>query len=188
VSALPSNARVAWLFGLPGAGKSTLAQLLAGRWRAMGRQVKLLDGDELRRGLCRDLGYTADARTENIRRAAEAARLFLDEGIWVVAAFITPTGAMRALARDVVGVARADFVFVRCPVDVCAARDPKGHYGAANRGERPMFTGVSDPFEEPQAGSCHCVDTSLAGVPQCVDAIASHLAARHPSQRGDISH
>lgn len=172
----PCEARVAWLFGLPAAGKSTLARALAERWRGMGRHVKLLDGDELRRSLCRDLGFTAEDRRENIRRAAEVARLFADEDVWVVAAFITPAAALRELAREIVGPHRLDFVFVRCPPDVCAARDPKGHYAAAARGEIPMFTGADGAFEQPPEDGCWSVDTSRDSVEGCVSAMAAALA------------
>jgi adenylylsulfate kinase len=160
------------LFGLPGAGKSTLAAALAEGWRARGQRVKLLDGDELRLGLCRDLGYTEADRHENIRRAAETAKLFLNEGIWVIAAFITPRQALRQLARQIIGPERLALVFVRCPVATCQARDPKGHYAEAARGGRPLFTGIGASFEEPTGLDSLCVDTSLLSLQACLAAIA----------------
>jgi adenylylsulfate kinase len=170
--------QAAWLFGLPGAGKSTLARGLAQYWRSCGRPVKLLDGDDLRRGMCRDLGFTEADRKENIRRVSEAARLFLEQGVWVVAAFITPSAELRALARDIIGTERCHLVFVHCPLAVCEGRDPKGHYGEARRGTRPLFTGVGASFEAPPEGDCIRVDTSIASVKDCVKYIAHTVPPR----------
>lgn len=141
------NAHVFWLFGLSGAGKSTLAQTLANDLRQAGRGVLELDGDRLRSGLCRGLGFSPEDRAENLRRAAEVARLGVDSGLCVVAAFITPLSENRALVRSIVGRDALSFVFVDAPVEVCRQRDVKQLYAAAARGDVQKFTGVSASFE-----------------------------------------
>jgi adenylylsulfate kinase len=170
--------RVLWLFGLPGAGKTTLSRALAARWREAGRAVIVLDGDDLRRRLCSDLGFSEADRRENIRRAAEVARLFADAGFWVLAGFITPAAEMRGLAREIIGADRFTAVHVHCPVEVCARRDPKGHYREAGAGVRRDFTGVSAMFEPPAAGDCLTVDTSLLDAGACVSAIESEISSQ----------
>jgi len=146
---------VFWLFGLSGAGKSTLAQHLAAELRAAGRPVLELDGDRLRAGLCRGLGFAEGDRTENLRRAAEVARLGVDSGLCVVAAFITPLAANRATVAEIVGPDALSFVFVDAPLDVCRQRDVKQLYAAAARGEVQKFTGVSARFEAADDAALH---------------------------------
>jgi adenylylsulfate kinase len=165
-----------WLFGLPCSGKSTLATALAARQRAGQIPVKLMDGDMLRGGLCRDLGYDTAARTENLRRAAEVSRLFLDEGTMVVAAFITPLQQHRALVRNILFPQPFLFVHDRCPVDVCARRDVKGQYARARRGEIRGFTGLDGEFEPPLSSECAAVDTDGHSVEACLSAILELLA------------
>lgn len=138
---------VFWLFGLSGAGKSTLAHALANDLRQGGRSVLELDGDRLRSGLCRGLGFSTEERAENLRRAAEVAKLGLDSGLCVVAAFITPLNENRALVASIVGRDALSFVFVDAPLDVCRQRDVKHLYAAAARGDVQKFTGVSAAFE-----------------------------------------
>lgn len=140
---------VFWFFGLSGAGKTTLATALAWKLRAEGRTVLLLDGDELRAGLCRDLGYSDDARAENIRRAAELAELAKLQGQVVIAAFITPRESLRRLVRSIISVDRLDMIWVDAPLEVCRRRDPKGLYRQSAAGMVPFFTGVDSAFEEP---------------------------------------
>ncbi|MDW8156579.1 MAG: adenylyl-sulfate kinase [Armatimonadota bacterium] len=139
-----------WLTGLPGAGKSTLAELVAERLREVGRPVEVLDGDAVRQHFSRGLGFSREDRVENVRRVAYVAGLLVRHGIVVLAALISPYRDARAQARELVG---PDFleVYVRCPLDVLVARDPKGLYARALRGEIPNFTGVSDPYEEPES-------------------------------------
>jgi len=143
------RAHVIWLYGLSGSGKSTLAAGLARRLRAAGIAAVRLDGDVVRAGLNRDLGFSAADRAENIRRVAEVARLFVQAGVVVVAAFITPTRALRQLARGIIGAADFTAVYVEASWATCQRRDPKGLYARAGRGEVRQFTGKDAPFEPP---------------------------------------
>jgi adenylylsulfate kinase len=147
--------RVFWFFGLSGSGKTTLTTGLAQALRDQGHPVLLLDGDELRAGLCRDLGFSDEARTENIRRAAEVARLAITQGQVVLAAFITPREDLRRLAREIVGPARFDLVWVDAPLAICRQRDPKGLYRKSDAGSVPLLTGVHSAFEAPSAPDLH---------------------------------
>ena len=144
---------IVWMMGRPAAGKTTLANAVARALIGQRQQVVVLDGDDFRRGVGADLGYTAKDRHENLRRAAETACLLANQGLFVMAAFITPTAADRALILDTLSRRAPDTrlfqVFVDAPVAVCEARDPKGHYARARRGDIAEFTGVSAPFEPP---------------------------------------
>jgi adenylylsulfate kinase len=159
-----------WLTGLSGAGKSTLAQALKQALQAKSLQTVLLDGDTLRAGLCRDLGFDETQRRENIRRAAEVARLLNDNGMIVVAALITPLAADRALARQIVGPHPFFEVHVATPLAVCEARDPKGLYQRARAGQLPSFTGVSAPYEAPLQPQLR-IDTSSCSLDEAVSAL-----------------
>ena len=148
---LPSAAsHVFWLFGLPSAGKSTLANSLVDRLRQQGRGVLALDGDVLRAGLCHGLGFSDSDRTENLRRAAEVARLGADSGLCVVASFITPLNAHRRLIREIVGRDRLSLIFADAPLEVCRQRDVKGLYTRAQTGQLPQMTGGGSTFEQPE--------------------------------------
>lgn len=140
-----------WLTGLSGAGKSTLAYALEQALVAQERLCVVLDGDNLRHGINRDLGFSAADRDENIRRTAEVARLMNDAGLIVLAALISPCGAHRALARDIIGAQHFLEVHVSTDLATCALRDCKGLYAKAARGEVREFTGVSAPYEPPAA-------------------------------------
>jgi bifunctional enzyme CysN/CysC len=140
---------VVWLTGLSGSGKSTIAQILERRLFDAGAQVTRLDGDNVRHGLCRDLGFSDTDRTENIRRVGEVARLFHDAGCLVLCTFISPFRADRDRARSLLPPGRFVEVYVRCDLEECRRRDPKGLYRRAEAGEIPEFTGVSSPYEEP---------------------------------------
>ena len=142
---------VLWFTGLPASGKSTIANLVERRLAALGRHTMLLDGDNVRHGLNRDLGFSEADRVENIRRVAEVARLLADAGLIVLCAFISPYRDDRALARRIVGAARYVEVFVDTPVAECRRRDPKGHYAKAAAGLISNFTGVDAPYEPPSA-------------------------------------
>jgi bifunctional enzyme CysN/CysC len=140
---------VLWFTGLPGSGKSTLALALEQRLFELGAQVYLLDGDNIRRGLNSDLGFSPDDRHENIRRIGEAAALFADAGLIVITAFISPYRRDRDVART---AAKSAFyeIHIKAPVEVCERRDPKGHYALARAGKLAEFTGVSAPYEAPE--------------------------------------
>ena len=148
---LRQHARAVWLFGLSGSGKSTLAIGLERRLYAEGFITHLLDGDNLRAGLNRDLGFSAADRAENIRRVAEVAKLFIQAGIIPIVAFITPMRTLRELARTVLGPDDLIEVYVEASIETCARRDPKGLYARANAGRIQNFTGNTAPFEPPHA-------------------------------------
>jgi len=141
--------RVVWFTGLSGSGKSTIANELERRLYLMGRHVYLLDGDNLRHGLCSDLGFSAEDRSENIRRAAEVAKLFADAGFICLAAFISPLRSDRDRVRQLLPAGHFFETYVSTPIEVCRQRDPKGLYARADRGELKDFTGVSAPYEPP---------------------------------------
>jgi adenylyl-sulfate kinase len=140
---------IAWMTGLSGAGKSTIADAVDRALTEAGRSTMVLDGDNLRQGLNRDLGFTAADRIENIRRAAEAARLMAEAGLVVIVSLISPFRAERADARAIVGDIPFLEVFIDTPLSVCEARDPKGLYDQARAGKIPNFTGISAPYEAP---------------------------------------
>lgn len=172
--------RVVWLTGLSGAGKSTLANALEATLHAAGKRTYLLDGDHLRHGLNRDLGFSEADRDENIRRVAEVARLFVDAGLIVIAAFISPLRRQRDAARAV--FAPGDFleVFVDAPLAVTEARDPKGLYRKARNGQLPHFTGIDAPYEPPLTPEL-VLPTHELSVTQCVDQLVT-LIDRHSPQ------
>jgi bifunctional enzyme CysN/CysC len=142
---------VIWLTGLSGAGKSTIANLVEKRLHAMGRHTYILDGDNVRHGLAKDLGFNDQDRVENIRRLAEVAKLMVDAGLIVLTAFISPFRAERRMARDLLGADEFVEVFVDTPLDIAEQRDPKGLYQKARRGEIKNFTGIDSPYEAPEA-------------------------------------
>nr|WP_318284134.1 MULTISPECIES: adenylyl-sulfate kinase [unclassified Methylobacterium] len=142
---------IAWLTGLSGAGKTTIADAVDRALTEAGRCSMVLDGDNLRQGLNRDLGFTTEDRVENIRRAAEAARLMADAGLVMIVSLISPFRAERAEARAVAGDIPFLEVFIDTPLAVCEARDPKGLYDRARAGKIPNFTGISAPYEVPEA-------------------------------------
>ena len=164
---------VIWLTGLSGAGKSTIANLVEKKLLAMGRHSYLLDGDNLRHGLNRDLGFTDADRVENVRRVAEVARLMVDAGLIVITAFISPFRAERALARGLVAEGEFVEVHVDTPLDVAEARDVKGLYKKARRGELKNFTGIDSPYEPPEAPELRVNTTATSP-----DAAADQVIAR----------
>ncbi len=141
---------IVWFTGLSGSGKSTVANLVEKKLAAEGRHAYILDGDNVRHGLNKDLGFTEEARVENIRRVAEVARLMADAGLIVLVSFISPFRNERRLAREIAGDVQFAEVFVDTPLAVCEARDPKGLYARARRGEIKNFTGIDSPFEAPE--------------------------------------
>jgi bifunctional enzyme CysN/CysC len=142
---------VLWFTGLSGSGKSTIANLVEGALFAEGRHTYLLDGDNVRHGLNHDLGFTDVDRVENIRRVAEAAKLFVDAGLIVLVSFISPFRSERRMARELLGPGEFIEVFVDTPIDVCMERDPKGLYRKARDGEIKNFTGIDSPYEAPES-------------------------------------
>jgi len=140
---------VLWFTGLSGAGKSTIADIVEKRLVDMGRHTYLLDGDNLRHGLNKDLGFTAEARVENVRRVVEVARLFVDAGLIVMASLISPFRAERDMARSLLGEGEFIEIHVATSLEICEQRDPKGLYRRARAGEIPNFTGIGSPYEPP---------------------------------------
>lgn len=146
---LRQRARVVWLYGLSGSGKTTLGTALERRLLADRFTVHLLDGDNLRSGLNKSLGFSDADRAENIRRASEVARLFVDAGMIVICAFITPRQALRDLARDIIGADNFLAAYLSASFETCAKRDPKGLYARARQGAIAQFTGRDSVFEPP---------------------------------------
>ena len=165
-----SAGRCVWLTGLPGAGKTTLASALEQRLRQLGRPTCVLDGDSLRAGLCRDLGFSDADRIENIRRVAEVARLMVDAGLTVLVALVSPFSAQRRLARELLSDGEFTEVFVDTPLEACERRDPKGMYARARRGELRDFTGVDSRYERPEHPDVR-VDTSVMSVAESVEQV-----------------
>jgi adenylyl-sulfate kinase len=159
-----------WLTGLPGSGKSTIANALEQRMHAAGRHTMLIDGDQLRGGLNRDLGFSDADRAESVRRAAEVARLMVEAGLVVVVALISPFRADRAAARARFAAGAFMEVFVDAPLAVCEHRDPKGLYRRARSGQLSAFTGIDSPYEVPLAPDLRLA-TAEQGVDACVDAV-----------------
>ncbi|WP_206830201.1 adenylyl-sulfate kinase [Alicyclobacillus fructus] len=168
---------VVWLTGLSGSGKSTIAGALELALHERGVHTYLLDGDNLRHGLNRDLGFSTRDRAENIRRTAEVAKLFVDAGLIAICGLISPYRREREAARSLFEPGEFIEVFVDCPVQVCKARDPKGLYRRALAGEIQHFTGVDDPYEPPLHPDV-VVKTDRMSVKECVEAILHHLQAK----------
>jgi bifunctional enzyme CysN/CysC len=167
---------VVWFTGLSGSGKSTIANLMETRLHAMGRHTYLLDGDNVRHGLNRDLGFTPEDRVENIRRIAEVARLMVDAGLIVLTAFISPYRAERDMARALFAEGEFLEVFVDTPLAVAEARDPKGLYAKARRGELKNFTGLDAPYEVPMNPELR-IDAADGTLAQSVEQVLALLAA-----------
>jgi adenylylsulfate kinase len=165
---------VVWLTGLSGAGKSTLAHCVEERLVAEGCRAYVLDGDNVRHGLCRDLGFTPEDRCENIRRIGEMGKLMTDAGLIVISAFISPFRSDRDGVRKLLG--EGDFIEVYCdaPLDVCEGRDVKGLYQKARSGELSEFTGISSPYEAPLNPEV-VVHTGRDGLDVCADKVLNYL-------------
>jgi len=165
---LNQRSMLVWFTGLSGSGKSTLAVQLEAQLHAMGFKTYLLDGDNIRSGLNKDLGFTDEDRNENIRRIGEVSKLLLDAGIIVLSAFISPFKADREQVKNIVGNENYIEVFVDAPLEVCEQRDVKGLYKKARAGEVKNFTGIDSPYEAPVAADIHIptykqsIDESIA--------------------------
>ncbi len=172
---------VVWLTGLSGAGKTTIATELARKLFLERRHTYLLDGDLRRRGLCRDLNFSAESRRENIRRAGEVATLFADAGYIVIAAFISPFRADRDQVRAILPAGRFIEVFVDAPLEVCESRDVKGLYAKARANQLKEFTDISSPFE-PALQPEIALPTSLISAAESVVRIIDHLHRHDTTQ------
>jgi len=168
------RACVLWFTGLSGAGKSTIANLVEKRLFGLGRHTYLLDGDNVRHGLCRDLGFSDADRVENIRRVAEVARLMTDAGLIVLVSFISPFRAERALARSLLGPGEFFEIFVDTPLADAERRDPKGLYRRARAGQIRNFTGIDSPYEPPENPEIH-LDTRTLSAEQAAETIIQNL-------------
>ncbi|GGD67109.1 adenylyl-sulfate kinase [Lacimicrobium alkaliphilum] len=146
---------VIWLTGLSGSGKSTIANVLEQKLTASGKHTYLLDGDNVRHGLCGDLGFADKDRVENIRRISEVARLFVDAGLIVITAFISPFKTDRKFCRNMLEPGEFIEVFVDTPLEVCEQRDPKGLYQKARQGDIKHFTGIDSAYETPESPEVH---------------------------------
>lgn len=173
-----------WLTGLSGAGKSTLATALEARLMAAGHASAVLDGDNIRHGLCRDLGFSDVDRSENIRRVAEISRLMNDAGLIVITAFISPFIVDRRMAAQIIGEERFREVHVAASLDVCEQRDPKGFYHRARCGEIQEFTGISSPYEAPPAPTL-MLDSGKLTVEECTERLFACISAYLETPKAD---
>ncbi|EGW53844.1 adenylyl-sulfate kinase [Candidatus Endoriftia persephonae] len=171
------KAKLLWFTGLSGSGKSTLAHALEEELHQRGCHTYVFDGDNVRHGLCRDLGFSIEDRTENIRRIGEMAKLFVDAGVIALTAFISPIREDRERARGL--FPHGDFieVYVKCSLEKCESRDVKGLYQKARAGEIPEFTGISSPYEAPVKPEI-TVDTEIDTLEDCIAQILSVLEER----------
>jgi adenylylsulfate kinase len=168
---------ILWFTGLSGAGKSSLAHAVEERLHQMGGRTYVLDGDNVRHGLCGDLGFSVEDRKENIRRIGETAKLFLEAGVIALTAFISPFRSERELARKLVPHGEFMEIYCHCPLEVCEDRDVKGLYRRARAGEITDFTGISSPYEEPTNPEL-VVDTGTRPIEEGVDAVIGLLCQR----------
>ena len=167
---------VLWFTGLSGSGKSTIANIVEQKLHRAGRPTYSLDGDNVRHGLCRDLGFTAEDRVENIRRVGEVAKLFVDAGMIVLCSFISPFQAERRMVRDLLGPGEFVEVFVDTPIEACIARDPKGLYARAQAGQIKNFTGIDSPYEAPEHPELH-ITTAGRTPEECAEDVLDRLRA-----------
>ena len=169
---------VLWFTGLSGSGKSTIANTLEKRLHALGRHTYMLDGDNVRHGLSKDLGFTDADRVENIRRVAEAAKLFVDAGLIVMVSFISPFRSERRMARALLDDGEFLEIYVDTPLEVCEARDPKGLYHKARAGLIRNFTGLESAYEAPENAELS-LDTTNTTPEALAELLLSELRKRH---------
>jgi adenylylsulfate kinase len=165
---------ILWFTGLSGSGKSTTANALELRLFQMGFHTHLLDGDNIRHGLNKDLDFSDEGRIENIRRIGEVAKLFVDAGLMVLTAFISPFRSDRLMVRELVGQGEFIEIYIDAPLEVCEQRDPKGLYKKARAGKIKDFTGIDSPYEAPDKPEL-VLHSARMPVEQCVDAIVGYL-------------
>ena len=171
------KAKLIWFTGLSGSGKSTLAVQLEAALHAQGFKTYLLDGDNIRSGLNKDLSFYDDARVENIRRISEVCKLFLDAGVILLSAFISPFQADREQVKKIVGGENYIEVFVDTPLEVCEQRDVKGLYKKARAGEIPNFTGISSPYEKPSHPDV-VIETDKLSVEESLNVLMTAIVPR----------
>ncbi|SFM81202.1 adenylyl-sulfate kinase [Thermodesulforhabdus norvegica] len=165
---------VLWFTGLSGSGKSTIAHRLEEELHARGKLTYVFDGDNIRSGLCSDLSFSPQARAENLRRVAEVIKLFLDAGVICFAAFISPFESERRKVREMINCDAFYEIYVKCPLEVCEARDVKGLYRLAREGKIKNYTGISSPYEEPTSPDL-VVDTEKLTVEESINLLLSFL-------------
>lgn len=173
-----------WFTGLSGSGKSTIANALDVALHKRGYHTFLLDGDNVRHGLCSDLGFSDDDREENIRRVGEVCKLFADAGLIVMSAFISPFTSDRRMVRKLFPAGEFIEVFMDTPLATCEERDPKGLYQKARSGQIKHFTGIDSPYEIPSHPELR-LDTSTMSVEECVDTLITYLLEREMISRRD---
>jgi len=173
---LGQRGQVLWFYGLSGSGKSTIAAALDRELHEAGRATKVLDGDNIRTGLNRNLGFTDEDRLENIRRIAEVAKLFAEAGLVTLVSFITPRAELRDLASEIIGQADLRLIYVKASYEACAERDPKGLYAKVAAGQVKQFTGKDSGFEPPPEGSDDVIiDTEVHDLAACVAQARSQI-------------
>jgi len=168
---------VLWFTGLSGTGKSTLAHAIEERLYYLGCRTFVFDGDNVRHGLCSDLGFSSEDRRENIRRIGEMVKLFVEAGMMAMTAFISPYRKDREWVRLLVGKENFVEIFCDCSLEICEKRDVKGLYAKARRGEIPEFTGISAPYEVPENPELH-LKTDKMSLKDCVDIVVNYLLER----------
>ena len=171
---LNQRSKVLWLTGLSGSGKSTIAQLLEQRLFSEGFFAQVLDGDNIRSGINNNLGFSVEDRQENIRRIAEVAKLYLNSGIITINSFISPTQSIRAMAKSIVGAQDFIEVYINTPLEICEARDVKGLYKKARKGEIKGFTGIDSPYEAPENPAVEVLTNQLS-IEEAADLVLNHI-------------
>jgi len=166
-----------WFTGLSGSGKSTLAHAVEERLHLMGCRTYVFDGDNVRHGICGDLGFSLEDRSENMRRIAEMVNLFLDSGVISLTAFISPLQADRERVKKIIGPENIIEVYCNCPLEICEQRDVKGLYKKARAGEIKNYTGISSPYEAPENADIE-LDTGTLPLRECVNIIITELRER----------
>ena len=171
---LNQKAKVLWLTGLSGSGKTAIAKVLEKKLHQLGFLTQLLDGDNIRAGINNNLGFSEEDRTENIRRIAEVSKLFINCGVITINCFVSPTEQIRSQAKAIIGKENFIEIFVNTPVEVCEARDTKGLYAKARKGEVKNFTGISAPFENPRNPNIK-VETENQTVEDSANEVLAHI-------------
>ncbi|MFJ7747805.1 adenylyl-sulfate kinase [Peribacillus sp. NPDC097295] len=168
---------VLWFTGLSGSGKSTIANAVAKELYNRNIRSYVLDGDNIRHGLNKDLGFSEDDRTENIRRIGEVSKLFVDSGQFVLTAFISPFRADRQIVRDLLEEGEFIEVYLKCPLEECEVRDPKGLYDKARKGIIKDFTGIDSPYEEPEHPEI-VLESDQYSIEECVEQVIDYLTTK----------